>query len=62
MKGDSFSSPHTWRKCSFVTEIIQHVEYSVPMAGVAEIAQNYATAHYGNFLIRGTVTSDAQLS
>jgi hypothetical protein len=29
---------------------------------VAEIAQNYATAHYGNFLIRGTVTSDAQLS
>jgi hypothetical protein len=37
---DSFSSAHTWGKCSFVTEIIQHVEYSVPMARVAEIAQN----------------------
>ena len=53
MKGDSFSSAHTWGKCSFVTEIIQHVEYSVPMARVAEIAQN-ATAHWGNLL-------DAQL-
>jgi hypothetical protein len=31
MKGDSFSSAHTWGKCSFVTEIIQHVEYSVPL-------------------------------
>jgi hypothetical protein len=37
MKGDSFSSAHTWGKCSFVTEIIQHVEYSLPMARVAEI-------------------------
>jgi hypothetical protein len=46
---------------SFVTEIIQHVEYSVPMARVAEIAQN-ATAHWGN-LLTPTVTSDAhQLS
>jgi hypothetical protein len=43
MKGDSFSSAHTWGKCSFVTEIIQHVEHSVPMARVDEIAQN-ATA------------------
>ena len=60
MKGDSFSSAHTWGKCSFVTEIIQHVEYSVPMARVAEIAQN-ATAHWGN-LLTPTVTSDAQLS
>ena len=60
MKGDSFSSAHTWRNCSFVTEIIQHVEYSVPMARVAEIAQN-ATAHWGN-LLTPTVTSDAQLS
>ena len=41
MKDDSFSSEHTWRKCigSFVTEIIQHVECTVPMARVAEIAQ-----------------------
>jgi hypothetical protein len=39
---------------------IQHVEYSVPMAGVAEIAQN-ATTHWGN-LLTPTVTSDAQLS
>jgi hypothetical protein len=44
----------------FVTEIIQHVEYSVPMARVAEIAQN-ATAHWGN-LLTPTVTSDTQLS
>jgi hypothetical protein len=43
LKGGSFSSAHTWRKCSFVTGIIQHVEYSVPMARMAEIAQN-ATA------------------
>jgi peptide methionine sulfoxide reductase MsrB len=57
MKGDSFSSAHTR---SFVTEIIQHVEYSVPMARVAVIAQN-ATAHWGN-LLTPTVTSDAQLS
>jgi hypothetical protein len=47
MKGDSFSSAH-------------NVEYSVPMARVAEIAQN-ATAHWGN-LLTPTVTSDAQLS
>jgi hypothetical protein len=60
LKGDSFSSAHTWRKSSFVTEIIQHVEYSVPMASVAEIAQN-AIAHWGN-LLTPTVTSDAQLS
>jgi hypothetical protein len=60
MKGDSFSSAHTWGKCSFATEIIQHVEYSVPMACVAEIAQN-ATAHWGN-LLTPTATSDAQLS
>jgi hypothetical protein len=49
MKGDSFSSAHTWKKCSFVIEIIQHVEYSVPMACVAEIVQN-ATAHWGTCL------------
>jgi hypothetical protein len=60
MKGDSFSSAHTWGKCSFVTDIIQHVEYSVPMARVAEIAQN-APTHWGN-LLTPTVTSDAQLS
>jgi hypothetical protein len=60
IKGDSFSSAHTWRKCSFVTEIIQHVEYSVPMARVAEFAHN-ATAHWGN-LLTPTITSDTQLS
>jgi hypothetical protein len=27
LKGDSFSSARTWRKYSFVTEIIQHVEW-----------------------------------
>jgi hypothetical protein len=43
-----------------VTEIIQHVEYSVPMARVAEIAQN-ATAHWGN-LLTPTVTRDADVS
>jgi hypothetical protein len=41
----SFSSAHTRRKCSFVTEIIQNVEYSMPMARAAEIVQN-ATAHF----------------
>jgi hypothetical protein len=46
LKGDSFSSAHTWRKHSFVTEIIHHVEYLVLMALVAEIAQN-ATARWG---------------
>jgi hypothetical protein len=30
-------------ECSFVTEIIQHVKYSVLMARVAEIAQNGKT-------------------
>jgi hypothetical protein len=29
-----------------VIDIIQHVEYSLPMARVAEIAQN-ASAHWG---------------
>jgi hypothetical protein len=43
-----------------VTKIIQHVEYSVPMARAAEIAQN-ATVHWGN-LLTPTVKSDAQLS
>jgi hypothetical protein len=43
-----------------VTEIIQHVEYSQPMARVAEIAQNAAT-HWEN-LLTPTVTSDAELS
>jgi hypothetical protein len=37
MKGDSFSSAHTWGKCSFVTEIIEHVDYSVSMARVANL-------------------------
>ena len=46
LKGDSFWSAHTQRKCSFVIDIIQHVEYSLPMARVAEIAQN-ASAHWG---------------
>ena len=27
MKGDSFSSAHTWRKCSFMAKNIQHVGY-----------------------------------
>ena len=41
LQGDSFSSAHTWRKCSFVPDIIQHVEYLVPMARVQDIsAQN----------------------
>ena len=30
----SFSRAHTWKKCSFVTEIIQHVEYSVTVQGL----------------------------
>jgi hypothetical protein len=60
LKGKSFSSAHIWRKCSFVTEIIQHVEYSVPMARVAEIAQN-ATAHW-EYLLTPTVTSEDLLT
>ena len=52
MKGDSFSSAHTWRtKCSFVIDIIQHVEYSVPMARVAEIAQT-TPPHTGETCLR----------
>jgi prephenate dehydrogenase len=60
LKGDSFSSAHTWRKHSFVTEIIHHVEYLVLMALVAEIAQN-ATARWGN-LLTPMVTSGFLLS
>jgi hypothetical protein len=44
-----------------VTEIIQHVEYSVPMARVAEIAQN-ATAHWGNPLQSRVTLSSADIS
>ena len=39
---DSSERAHTVRKCSFVHEIIQHVEY--PMARVAKITE-YDTAH-----------------
>ena len=40
---DSSESAHTVRKCSFVHEIIQHVEYPTPMARVAKITE-YDTA------------------
>ena len=41
---DGFAREHTWRKCSLVHKIIQHVEYSAPMARVNISAQN-ATTH-----------------
>ena len=41
---DSSERAHIVRKCSFVHEIIQHVEYPTPMARVAKITE-YDTAH-----------------
>ena len=41
---DSSERAHTVRKCSFVHEIIQHVEYPMPTARVAKITE-YDTAH-----------------
>ena len=52
MKGDSFSSAHTWRNCSFVTKIIQHVEYSVPMARVGELKSLKTPPHTGGTCLR----------
>ena len=51
---------HTVRICSFVHEIIQHVEYLTPMARVAKITE-YDTTHLRKQLTP-TVTTDAQLS
>ena len=57
---DSLESAHTVRKCSFVHEIIQHVEYPTPMARGVKITE-YDTAHLRKQLTP-TVTTDAQLS
>ena len=57
---DSSERAHTVRKCSFVHEIIQHVEYPTPMARVAKITE-YDTGHLRKQLTP-TVTTDAQLS
>ena len=52
---DSFARAHTWRKCSLVHKIIQHVEYLAPMARVTKFTEN-DTAHWRN-LLSPTVTS-----
>ena len=57
---DSPERAHTVRKCSFVHEINQHVEYPTPMARMAKITE-YDTAHLRKQLTP-TVTTDAQLS
>ena len=57
---DSSERAHTVRKCSFMHEIIEHVEYPMPMARVAKITE-YDTAHLRKQLTQ-TVTTDAQLS
>ena len=57
---DSSERTHTVRKCSFVLEIIQHVEYPMPMARVAKITE-YDTAHLRKQLTP-IVTTNAQLS
>ena len=36
---DSSERAHTVRKCSFVHEIIEHVEYPTPMTRVAKITE-----------------------
>ena len=51
---------HTVKKCSFVHEIIQHVEYPTPMTRVEKITE-YDTAHLRKQLTP-PVTTDAQLS
>ena len=56
---DSSEHAHT-EKCSFVHEIIQHVEYPTPMVRVAKITE-YAALHLRKQLTP-TVTTDAQLS
>jgi hypothetical protein len=53
VKGDGFSTEE-------MSISDKNYSISVPMARVAEIAQN-ATAHWANFLT-STVTSDDQLS
>ena len=53
---DSFARAHTWRKCSLVNKIIQHVEYLAPMARVTKCTEN-DSAHWRNLLTL-TVTSD----
>ena len=57
---DSSERVHTVGRCSFVHEIIQHVEYPTAMARVAKITK-YDTAHLRKQLTQ-TVTTDAQLS
>ena len=57
---DSSERAHTVRKCSFVHEIIQHVEYPTSMARVAKITE-YDTVHLKKQLTP-TVATDAQLS
>ena len=57
---DSSDRAHIVRKCLFVHEIIQHVEYPTPMARVAKITE-HDTAHLWK-QHTPTVTTDAQLS
>ena len=57
---DSSERAHTVRKCSFVHEIIQHVEHPTLMARMAKITE-YDTTHLRKQLMP-TVTTDAQLS
>jgi hypothetical protein len=60
MKGDSLIFERAHLGEMFIRDWNYSTWYSVPMARVAEIAQN-ATAHWGD-LLTPTVTSDAQLS
>jgi hypothetical protein len=60
MKGDSFWSAHTWRKCSFVTKNIQHVGYLSYASRVTKNLQK-CTAHE-SFLLTQSVTNDILLS
>ena len=57
---DSFARAHTWRKCSLVHKIIQHVEYLAPMARVTQCTGN-DTAHW-RFLLTESVTNEVLLS
>ena len=50
MKGDTFYA-HTWRKCSFVTEIIQHVEWCRWHAGLKSLKTPPHTVTGGTMLL-----------
>ena len=56
---DSLARAHTWRKPSLVHKIIQHVEYSAPMARVPKIAEN-CTAPLGNVPLSSAVSSSVR--